>query len=297
MNVLDLFSGIGGFSLGLERSGMRTVAFCEVDSYCRRVLASHWPAVPIYDDVRTLSAARLRADGISINAICGGFPCQDISGAGRKAGIDGERSGLWAEFARLIDELRPDIVLVENVADLLIRGIDRVLGDLAALGYAAEWHCIPACAVGAPHERDRVWIVAYTHEWIRAYWRSPSLRRWIEGAGKSQSAGLAAYSPSVGRRPRRARGSNSGAARQQEEQQPQTLADTPPLLRPALIWEQQDRAIREHWTTDWQSYAASLRGMDDGVSGRVDGLGALGNTLTPYIPELLGRAIMKAART
>ena len=95
MNVLDLFSGIGAFSLGLERAGMKTVAFCEVDPFCRRVLAKHWPEVPCYDDVRTLTAARLAADGISVDVICGGFPCQDISVAGRGAGITGERSGLW----------------------------------------------------------------------------------------------------------------------------------------------------------------------------------------------------------
>ena len=104
--LLDLFSGIGGFSLGLERSGgFKTVAFCEIDPFCRKVLAKHWPKVPCYDDVRTLTAARLAADGISVDAICGGFPCQDISVAGLGAGIDGERSGLWSEYARIISEL------------------------------------------------------------------------------------------------------------------------------------------------------------------------------------------------
>ena len=158
--VLDLFSGIGGFSLGLERAGMRTVAFCEIDPYCRAVLAKHWPNVPCYDDVRTLTAERLAADGIVPDIICGGFPCQDISVAGKGAGLAGERSGLWSEYARLIGELRPRYVLVENVSALRSRGLSRVLGDLAALGYDAEWHCIPASAVGAPHRRDRIWIIA-----------------------------------------------------------------------------------------------------------------------------------------
>ena len=160
MNVLDLFSGIGGFSLGLERAGMRTVAFCEIDAYCRRVLAKHWPNVPCYDDIRTLTAERLAADGISVDLICGGFPCQDISNAGKRAGIGGARSGLWSEYARLIGEIRPRYVIVENVAALLGRGLERVLGDLAALGFDAEWHCIPASAIGAPHRRDRLWIIA-----------------------------------------------------------------------------------------------------------------------------------------
>ena len=165
LRVLDLFSGIGGFSLGLERTGgFETVAFCEIEPYCRRVLAKHWPEIPIYDDVRKLTAAKLAADGIAVDVICGGFPCQDISLAGKGAGIAGERSGLWRDYARLIGELRPQFVIVENVAALLSRGLGDVLGDLAAIGYDAEWHCIPACAVGAPHIRDRVWIIAYSAE-------------------------------------------------------------------------------------------------------------------------------------
>jgi DNA (cytosine-5)-methyltransferase 1 len=162
LRVLDLFSGIGGFSLGLERTdGFETVAFCEVEPHCRRVLAKHWPEVPCYDDVRTLTGARLAADGIGVDVICGGFPCQDISATGKREGINGSRSGLWFEYARLIGELRPCYVIVENVADLLIRGFDRVLGSLAALGYDAEWDCISAAHVGTHHRRDRAWVVAY----------------------------------------------------------------------------------------------------------------------------------------
>ena len=160
MRVLDLFSGIGGFSLGLERAGMRTVAFCEIDPFCRAVLAQHWPEVPIHDDVRTLTGDALRARGIAVDVICGGFPCQDLSFAGKRAGLEGARSGLWGEYARLIGELRPRFVVVENVPGLLSLGMGTVLGDLAALGYDATWDCIPAAAVGAPHRRDRVWIVA-----------------------------------------------------------------------------------------------------------------------------------------
>lgn len=161
MNVLDLFSGIGGFSLGLERAGMRTVAFCEIEPFQRAVLRKHWPDVPCYDDIRTLTADRLTADGITVDAICGGFPCQDISEAGQLGGIGAERSGLWSEYARLIHEIRPQVVIVENVADLLIRGIGRVLGDLAEVGMDAWWGCLRACDLGAPHIRDRIWIVAY----------------------------------------------------------------------------------------------------------------------------------------
>ncbi len=158
MKILDLFSGIGGFSLGLERAGMQTAAFCEVDPTCRRVLKKHWPNVPIFEDVKTLSAKDIHE---TIDVICGGFPCQDISTAGKGAGLAGERSGLWYEYRRLIEEIRPRYIIIENVAVLRSRGLDEVLRCLTTLGYDAEWHCIPASAIGAPHRRDRIWIIAY----------------------------------------------------------------------------------------------------------------------------------------
>jgi DNA (cytosine-5)-methyltransferase 1 len=162
LRVLDLFSGAGGISLGLERAGaFQTVAFCEIEPYARRVLAKHWPGVPQYDDVRSVTAERLSADGIAVDCIVGGFPCQDISLAGKGAGIGGKQSGLWTEYARLIRELRPRYVIVENVAALLKRGMGVVLGDLAASGYDATWDCIPASFCGAPHNRDRIWLVAH----------------------------------------------------------------------------------------------------------------------------------------
>ena len=173
LRVLDLFSGIGGFSLGLERTGgFETVAFCEIEEFPRKVLAKHWPDVPCYRDVRELTAERLAADGIAVDVITGGFPCQDVSTAGKQAGIaHGTRSGLWSEIVRLTRDLRPSYVIVENVANLLSgpsekRGgwFGRVLGDLASIGYDAEWENIPAAALGAPHRRERVWVVAYPNK-------------------------------------------------------------------------------------------------------------------------------------
>jgi DNA (cytosine-5)-methyltransferase 1 len=166
LKVLDLFSGIGGFSLGLERTGgFETVAFCEIGKFPQRVLAKHWPGIKIYEDVRNVTADQLSADGIECNVITGGFPCQDLSTAGKQAGIDGERSGLWSQVARIICEIRPQFAVMENVAALLSgdngRWFGRVLRDLAEIGYCAEWHCIPASYVGAPHIRDRVWIISY----------------------------------------------------------------------------------------------------------------------------------------
>ena len=171
LRLLDLFAGIGGLSLGLEWSGaFQTVAYCEREPFCQKVLHKNNPEIPIYDDVCTLTKSELDADGITIDAICGGFPCQDISEAGNKAGLAGERSGLWFEYARLIGQLRPKYVVVENVSELLIRGFDDVLGTLATLGYDAEWHCIPASAVGAPHYRDRIWIIAYPNTYGEHRW-------------------------------------------------------------------------------------------------------------------------------
>ena len=146
LKVLDLFSGIGGFSLGLERTGgFETVAFCEIEEFPRKVLAKHWPEVPRYHDVTKLTGDILKRDGISVDVITGGFPCQDISCAGKQAGIgEGTRSGLWSEIVRLIGELSPRYVIVENVAALLSgpseqRGgwFGRILGDLAESGYDA----------------------------------------------------------------------------------------------------------------------------------------------------------------
>jgi DNA (cytosine-5)-methyltransferase 1 len=166
LKMLDLFSGIGGFSLAAHWTGqIETVAFCEIEPYPQKVLQKHWPDVPIFEDVRTLKGE----DVGPVDIISAGFPCQDISTAGRQAGIgEGTRSGLWAEVARLIGELQPRFAIVENVSALLSgptelpgRWFGRVLGDLAEVGYDAEWHCVPAAAVGAPHNRDRVWIVAH----------------------------------------------------------------------------------------------------------------------------------------
>lgn len=180
MRVLDLFSGIGGFSLGLERAGMQTVAFCEIEPWCRAILKQHWPHVPCYDDVRTVTADRLRSDGIVPNVICGGFPCQDISEAGKRAGIGGERSGLWAHIARLTDELRPDYLIVENVQALARRGLHRVLSDLALLGYDAEWDCVGADLVGAPSIAS-----------ASGFWHTPTTRDYKgqSGAGNRKRRG------------------------------------------------------------------------------------------------------------
>lgn len=157
LRVLDLFSGCGGFSLGLERTGgFAPAAFCEIEPYARRVLARHWPEVPCIDDI---TSADFEPVG-PVDLVTAGFPCQDISFAGKGAGLAGGRSGLFWHVLRAAGLVGRPQLLLENVAALLDRGMGAVLGALASFGYDAEWHCIPAAAVGAPHRRDRLWIVA-----------------------------------------------------------------------------------------------------------------------------------------
>jgi len=322
VNVLDLFSGIGGFSLGLERAGMRTVAFCEIDPYARAVLRKHWPDVPCYEDVRAVTAARLRADGIlgaatsvadaelstangsrggdersnaagrrqrgfarsdihSVDVICGGFPCQDISYAGKGAGLAGERSGLWREIARLVGEIRPRYVILENVSALLSRGLGDVLGDLAALGYDAEWHCIPASYVGAPHRRDRIWIVAYPNEQrVEHLWRGPGE---VENSPSSQSKSWSELTQDFSGR----------SADVADADEPRLEGWLGAGVR-ECAGEWAAGAGRSQWD-EQQWFAQSGMGrVSNGVRNRVDRLRCLGNAVVPQVVEALGRAIMAA---
>jgi DNA (cytosine-5)-methyltransferase 1 len=263
LDVLDLFSGIGGFSLGLERAGMRTVAFCEIEPYCRAVLRKHWPGVPIFDDVRKLTAADVGA----IDVICGGFPCQDISPAGGKSGIDGERSGLWREFARLIGDIRPRFVIVENSSALLGRGLARVLGDLAEVGFDAEWHCIPACAVGAPHERDRTWIVAYRE----------GFGRRARGTGRPDPSGARQSESALQAVAHDDRGDRGTSGPREVESGPANI------VRP-----RGQRLGADPWPTE-----PGVGRVVHGIPARVDRLRGLGNAVVPTIPEILGREIVR----
>jgi DNA (cytosine-5)-methyltransferase 1 len=152
--VGSLFTGIGGIDLGLERAGFRVAWMCERDAYCQRVLTKHWPGVPIYDD-----ATNLPDDVERVDVLTAGFPCQPVSYAGRRNAQQDER-WLWPYVQDCISVLRPRGVLLENVPGLITAGFDDVLGGLAACGYDAEWDCIPAAAVGAPHLRDRIFVIA-----------------------------------------------------------------------------------------------------------------------------------------
>ena len=325
MKVLDLFAGIGGFTIGLEKAGFETVAFCEIEPYAQKVLKKNWPEVPIYDDVRTITAERLVSDGIRVDVITGGFPCQDISVAGNQAGIaDGTRSGLWSECARLIGELRPRYAIFENVTNLLNgeRGdwFKRVLWDISALGYDAEWHCIPASELGAHHHRDRIWIVAYP--------RHNEPRRKSE-----RSCGELIDSAKAGQRPEARNGfTDSGkvladAYSSRQQQSNEALAGgsseqfdsariqsrkadvSNPNESRLQRWLQNGIAYQAGWEVEgngcasecgagWERHRDGYWAVEPNVGRVVDGipnrshrLKCLGNAVVPPIPELIGRAI------
>jgi DNA (cytosine-5)-methyltransferase 1 len=158
MKVLDLFSGIGGFSLGLEKAGMQTIAFCEKDTFCQEVLKKGWPHVPIHSDITELDGSDYNG---AVELVCGGFPCQPFSVAGKRLGAEDDRS-LWPEMLRIIREVAPRWVIGENVSGIISMELDKVLSDLEGEGYAVWTFIIPACAVDAHHRRDRVWFVAHS---------------------------------------------------------------------------------------------------------------------------------------
>ena len=260
MTFGSLFAGIGGLDLGLERAGMKCAWQVEIDDYANKVLAKHWPDVDRFRDVRECGAENLRA----VDLIYGGFPCQDVSLAGKRAGLEGERTTLWSEFARIIRELKPRWVLAENVPGLLSsdggRFFGNVLRDLAALGYVVEWDCIPAAAVGAPHRRDRVFIVAH----------AGVIRRHAGGAGESLSwAWLESSAP---------------------------VADA---AEPGLAFWQDQAGLRQFTATVGASQWAVEPGVGrvaSRISARVDRLRCLGNAVVPQVAEFIGRIICQRQR-
>jgi DNA (cytosine-5)-methyltransferase 1 len=158
LTVGSLFSGIGGIELGLERTrGFKTIWFSDIEPYTEEIRKRHWPEAKELGDITKIKWQAVTAPEV----LTGGFPCQDISSAGKQAGIKGKKSGLWKEYLKAISILRPKYIIAENVAALLNRGIETILSDLAKIGYDAEWHCIPASKLGSPHRRDRIFIIAY----------------------------------------------------------------------------------------------------------------------------------------
>lgn len=250
---------------------MATLAFCEISPYCRRNLKHHWPHVPIYDDVRSVSLATWKGNKRP-NVICGGFPCQDLSLAGKGEGLAGRRSGLWWEYHRIIKEFEPAWVIIENVPALRSRGMDQVLRSLSQIGYDSEWNCLPACAIGAPHQRDRIWIVAYPSNVRRgARWEGRLTDRlaWLQDTPRWNPANT-----------------NSKRLSKRKSIWTDTRSELETFERSCVV---------DVWQSKWPDEPA-LCGVDDGLHGGVDlGLVALGNSLVSGIAEIHGRAIIDFA--
>jgi DNA (cytosine-5)-methyltransferase 1 len=321
---LDLFSGIGGFSLGLESTnGFETVAFCEIDQFCRKVLAKHWPGVPCFEDIRT-------AKFPYADVVCGGFPCQDLSVAGKRAGLAGERSGLYRELVRAVRVVRPRYVIVENVAALLSAGMGDVLGDLASCGYNIEHDCIPASALGAPHRRDRVFIVAHADNRHRRQENALCAGRntfesCFENAADTDC--MRRLQPQGCQQNQRRRSSHSSAKWDASDsagigrgkgwrRRPadsfawirdkarRDIADAPSA---GLERRKQSETARSEfsisssdYSNPWRTWTDEppIQRVDDGVSSGVDGYWAertkaTGNTIVPQIAQLIGYAILE----
>ncbi len=291
----SLFAGIGGFDLGLERSGWCCKWQVEIDPFARRVLAKHWPDVRRHDDVRTFpptcaicfprrgqggsgDAAGAGCDCVArdygCTLICGGFPCQDISNAGRRAGIDGDRSGLWSEFARVIGVVRPRFALVENSAALLGRGMGRVLGDLANCGYDAEWDCLPCAAFGAVHIRTRVFLLAYPNGQRPACWGNRPLGRLECSEGIEEEDC------------RRIGGGNGDSWRHVHDayrRRRGTPQETVFAGRGGIE------------LSDWWASEPGVGRVAHDVPGRVDRCRVLGNAVVPIVAEWIGRLLLTYA--
>jgi DNA (cytosine-5)-methyltransferase 1 len=314
----ELFAGIGGFSLGLEQAGMTCKWQVEIDPYATAVLKKHWPEVPKHEDVRTFPPQ----GNYSVDLICGGFPCQDISFAGKGAGLAGVRSGLWFEFARIIGHLRPRYVIVENVSALLTRGMGEVLGTLASLGYDAEWHVIPASAVGAPHRRDRVWIVAYADgsdgEDIRP--KAGSSGEGVPQVSGTRRRSVVPVGCGVGVRTdvadsdggglrlcrRSPTASAAGGSEGEGDQRERLRSDAGPggeggNVADALVSGLEERqgqpsnARQERSPSErdgWWATEPDVGRVAHGIPSRVDRLRCLGNAVVPQVVEFIGRAII-----
>ncbi|NDC95042.1 DNA cytosine methyltransferase [bacterium] len=330
----ELFAGIGGFSLGLERAGMQCKWQVEIDPYAQAVLKKHWPEVPKHDDVRTFPP---QGDW-GVDLICGGFPCQDISVAGKGAGLEGARSGLWHEFARIVGELRPRYVVVENVAALLTRGMGTVLGDLSSLRYDAEWHVIPASAVGAPHRRERVWLVCFRnrigseadasrsdsdclgpHRARIDINREAQLRHEQVGVSGQMGADVA----DAERERIRVRGHSglvgqAGTLQAEEQERQRIWPDAEPSREGGDVADADQPGLERHddgacaavkagtitantrtgticnGSNQW-STEPDVGRVANGVPSRVDRLRCLGNAVVPQVVEIIGRAIVEHA--
>ena len=277
LKLIDCFSGIGGFSYAAEKlvGGFKTVAFVECEPFCQKVLKKHWSNVPIYDDIKTY-----KPEPYSAEVICGGFPCQDISVAGQGKGITKEtRSGLFYELVRVIRLVRPKFIVLENVAAIINNGLGIVLGELAQAGFDCEWACIPASALGACHQRDRWWLVAYPNDnGSSSTKKSRSFEKTNGGAEERQNE--------TGKSQRSSQSRNSEVV-QLDVAYPSSDR-LQGQIRPRLsrqTWTQKDSRRLD---SNWRLYESEpvLRRGDDGLSNRMDRLKCLGNSVVPQVAAI-----------
>ena len=287
MRIGSLFSGIGGLELGMEWAGVgHTVFQVEKEEFCRAILERHWPSAQRFTDIRLLRGRELP----ECDVLCGGFPCQDISFAGKGAGLAGERSGLWREWARVLGEMSapPRYIVIENVSALRARGLGEVVLDLASLGYVSWWDCIPAAAVGAPHRRDRLFLLAYRDRERRR--EEKSLQA---GRNFSSSSAHMAY-PDVQRGDWRG---TSSAGRQELAHGSVGRVCATRTIEPSV-----DRAVDglpgrlDRWPArpgepqyEWEFSRCTARGE---TKGRTKRLKALGNAVVPQVGYVVGRALL-----
>jgi DNA (cytosine-5)-methyltransferase 1 len=313
--VLDLFSGIGGFSLGLEAAGpFRTVAFCEQDAFCQAVIRKHWPDVPIYDDVRALNF------GGEVDVITGGYPCQPFSVAGKQKGAADDRH-LWPSMFEIIKHKRPRWVVAENVAGHIAMGLDEVLFDLEGEGYTARPIVIPACAVDAPHRRDRVWIIAakddadtngkrpHRAQFNEQREAEPAdgqkrfagqVREVLAGRGDAGQRHATDVANAIGQRCGKAGGAESGrrvggTSSSVADADSQRGRGGDASRKNAGDVGQSPRHTRHHTggVEPWLPEPDVGR-VAHGVPNRVDRLKALGNAVVPQVVTQIGRAILAA---
>jgi len=279
---LDLFSGIGGFSLGLEATGgFETKAFCDIEKYPRQVLQKHWPHVKQYEDIKELNYERLKADGIdSIDIITGGYPCQPFSIAGRQKGEQDPRH-LWPEYFRLVKELRPTWVIGENVSGHIKLGLDTVIEDLESEDYAVRPFSISASSIGANHQRERIWILAHSR---RSQWPRAEQRGENENETRKENANQFERSSSTSE----VDVANTNNERLQRQWQSRNQF-TPRFNSSRESSEEGQRTVGQGW---WES-EPNMGRVAHGIPKRVDRLKSLGNSLVPQIPYYIGKTILE----
>ena len=283
MKILDTFAGIGGFSYAAEKliGGFETTQFIEIDPFCQKVLKKHWPHVPIHDDIRTFTAKPRE-----YQVITGGFPCQDISVAGLQKGItEKTRSGLFFELMRVIRMVRPEYVVLENVAAILNRGLDIVLRELSEAGYDAEWSVISASSVGACHQRSRWWLIAYPNHYGSSSTEKCELNG--EASDRTQKGQNQSCQSERSSKP------SSSRAIQSSTESPNTFSQRTQIQyeqRGSSIWNLPSSYGKKGSTLspNWQAYESKpcLRRGDDGLSDWTHRLKALGNSIVPQVAAI-----------